>query len=608
MPGVESKTEPRPAPVQKGDVVTSQTDNVGSGNASFDFEINTFNVMEDNIAREHLPLNWSSYDWTSRAAKIATADFRKNSIAAAGGPMVGVVIGVYTDTKVYFDETAEAIKSYSNGGISKDSNPFPAIKVRVPGMDPWPIPQSENDLATLAMYPTYIGKEAMMPTPKVGDLVYVSYKSIRARVGPTYEGPVLNNGTAVSVPVYGPGSGAALANTSPKLNVDCALKEKAKAAGVPPEQGAKMIEESKQAEEAKAAGEKPKEDKTKDANDKKKKKKSGEYNEVEDWDEICSETIENPPGLEGFYAKANIDISNEGANSIYSFLGGLESKYKKLFRLQNNTGRLRRYALSAATYYRVPPECVWGVIYMECHWIPVGMSKFLRPDDRPKSSAFGMGQILTTWWYRRMPPMAKANGRIVHHGLLLDPKWGLWGCAAYYCASISPFLKRNKPFTNCGKVDWSRAYTTADRSVSDEEVAEAVITWAGKCRGNEAAALWTGSEKSPATLKKMAHIKSYGHEVYWDSTAVTGTPSGWKKMGPVFESDLTPPWGGAAIDTTNSRQKYSYFAEEKYVTPAGTVDDTGTTTQSGAVAGVEDRSPGAALVSSTTGEVAEDAP
>lgn len=605
MAGVESKSEPRPAPAQTGDVVTSKTDNPGSGNASFDFEINTFNVMEDNIAREHLPTNWSSYDWSARAAKIATADFRKNSIASAGGPMVGVVIGVYTDTKVYFDETAEAIKSYAQGGLSKDSNPFPAIKVRVPGLDPWPVPQSESDLATLAMYPTYIGKEAMMATPKVGDLVYVSYKSIRARIGPTYEGPVLNNGTAVSVPMYGPGSGTALANTSPKLNVDCAIKEKAKAAGVPPEQGAKMIEESKQAEEAKAAGEKPKEAKTAEANEKKKKKSSGEYSEVEDWDEICSETIENPPGLEGFYPRANVNLEDVGFGSIVNLQSGLESSYKKLFRTKYNMGRLRRVALAASTYYRVPPECVWGVIYMECHWYPVGTSKFKKPDGSPKSTAYGMGQIMTSWWYRNMKAISKASGRVIHHGLLLDPGWGLWGCAAYYCANISKFLTRNKAYTKAGNINWERAFTTADRSVSDDEVREAILIWSGKSRGNQAAALWTGSDKSPATLKKMAHIKSYGHEVYWDSNAVTGTPSGWKKMGPVFESDLVPPWGGAVIDVSDTRQKYSFFPEGKYVTPPGAVDDTGATTQSGAVAGVEDRSPGAAMQSSESGEVQE---
>ena len=81
---------------------------------------------------------------------------------------------------------------------SEDSKPkFVRIKARIPEIhSALPIPENNNDIATIEMYPTFIAQSDLVPSPQVGSLVWVDFVDKVNYQDPMYIRPVDNTNTA----------------------------------------------------------------------------------------------------------------------------------------------------------------------------------------------------------------------------------------------------------------------------------------------------------------------------------------------------------------------------------------------------------------------------
>jgi len=78
--------------------------------------------------------------------------------------------------------------------------PLVKIKVRIPELHPYPEPDiygPEGDDGTISLYPTFVAINANIPTPAVGEIVYVDYGDRANLEDPKYFGPIFNK------PVFG---------------------------------------------------------------------------------------------------------------------------------------------------------------------------------------------------------------------------------------------------------------------------------------------------------------------------------------------------------------------------------------------------------------------
>ena len=109
------------------------------------------------------------------------------------GPLRGIVL------RVEEPSSNNALGQYH--GKSDVSKPFLVnIKVRIPEIHPFPEPDvygPEGDAGIISLYPTFVAINCDLPTPAVGDIVYVDYGDRKNLEDPKYFGTLFNQ------PIFG---------------------------------------------------------------------------------------------------------------------------------------------------------------------------------------------------------------------------------------------------------------------------------------------------------------------------------------------------------------------------------------------------------------------
>lgn len=108
------------------------------------------------------------------------------------GPLRGIVLRVEKPTTNIFGNYL------GDSAVSKE--PLVALKVRIPEIHPFPDPEvygPEGDDGIISLYPTFIAVTPDLPTPAVGEIVYVDYGDRENFEDPRYYGQVSNK------PIFG---------------------------------------------------------------------------------------------------------------------------------------------------------------------------------------------------------------------------------------------------------------------------------------------------------------------------------------------------------------------------------------------------------------------
>jgi hypothetical protein len=129
-------------------------------------------------------------------------------------------------------------------------------------------------------------------------------------------------------------------------------------------------------------------------------------------------------------AVLSADLHREGTLAPYiQRLYDQQVRYLGPLRAYWTKDRLRSVARAAASYYGVPPEWVWGLLWRESAWRPVGVygGSATKAQAVP-SNVYGMGQMLGSR-YGTEQAAAPAILWWAHSGLLSPPA-SVWTVAA----------------------------------------------------------------------------------------------------------------------------------------------------------------------------------
>lgn len=209
-----------------------------------------------------------------------------------------------------------------------------------------------------------------------------------------------------------------------------------------------------------------------------------------------------------------------GAHAVIDELAKRQARDLQSMRAYWNLSRLKAATHAASKAWGVPPQWVWGMIWRESGWRPVGLygnsaAKAKAVAGGEGSTAFGVGQMLGS---RFRAEKAWANQRVPGsipwtHADLIDPRAGIWAVAA----SIRRAIETHGP--------------------------EKLTANGGRLLG----AWWTGSKGNWA--RKAGDIAKRGPNV-WQK----GAPSGWtnNQPGAVTPGDKSPPKGATTPNLTPS--------------------------------------------------------
>ena len=202
-----------------------------------------------------------------------------------------------------------------------------------------------------------------------------------------------------------------------------------------------------------------------------------------------------------------------------------------------NIDRLRRITLAASKYFGVPPEWVWGTMWGESRWTPIGLygiysgTKNPSPDKAiaASSSAFGLSQMLGGRFRKSETPFLRkhwGNNPWVHMDLV-DPKIAIWTQAGTYGRGLAS--------RGGGPGATKDAQAAAIRKMKAGKGGLLLGHWMAGFIGERAK---RGAEK------KMRHIATYGPDVWSKGKPAKGSTAWTSKPGPTYAEDDLPPWGG----------------------------------------------------------------
>lgn len=247
----------------------------------------------------------------------------------------------------------------------------------------------------------------------------------------------------------------------------------------------------------------------------------------------------SPPTASGNAGGLVSDARKAQSGSLSKYIDKLYQVQLALlpvFKAHYNKDRLRRIARAAAGYYAIPPEWVWGTLYGESAWTPVGV--YGHDPEKAKaipSNAYGMGQFLGSrydWEKQHRPEHLKWS-----HVDLIDPRLTIWTTAA----SFNRGVRGRGGFPTAASIR-----TAADLA---KQVA-AVDAFSREKSGLQVGHWWAGSSVAGAT-KKTGHVKTKGPDVRVEGPGATSDdddlpPSGWgASWGVVDYANIPDPLSGS---------------------------------------------------------------